>query len=239
MQDKIQFVKEYFDHTDTYITDNLVIGLRSKLLLKALPKIENKEILDIGCGNGENTLQFIENNKITYLDISNNMLDIVRRRITEKHLFNAEFINLDFESFNPHKKYDFLFLIGVLAHIDSIRKTFSQLSELSKDDGIIILQYTDPKNLISILIRIIGFLKMIVGKKHGYKINYYSTGEIHKNLDVYGLKSFKKVSFWPALPGFKLLPVHIRKFIYYEFLNSRMLQPLGGEIILFVSKSKV
>lgn len=235
MQLKQRAVKRYFDHTDAYITDNLVIRLRTKILEKFLSKLDNKEILDIGCGNGEITLPYILFNKITFLDISDSMLELVRRRIPECALDNAEIINCDFESFNPDKKYDYLIMLGVLAHVDSIDNTILKLSELRKDNSIIVLQYTNSRNLISIFLRIIAYLKGGYFKKYGYKMNYSSSNDLYKVLNKYRLKCYNRISYWPALPGFKLLPRGIREYLYLKILNSNMLQFLGGEKILFIS----
>jgi 2-polyprenyl-3-methyl-5-hydroxy-6-metoxy-1,4-benzoquinol methylase len=234
MSKKKQVVQKYFDQTGTYLNDNMVIGLRKNLIINNLSKIENKEIIDIGCGNGEITLPYIEKNKVTFLDLSNNMLDIVRKRISDKYLNNAEIINQDFSSFHPGKKYDYLFLIGVLAHVESISKTISKLSELSNNDGIIILQYTNSKNLISLMLRITGYLKMLLSKSYGYKINYLSSREAEKILNTLELKCYKKLSYWPALPGFILMPKKVRLYFYLKILNSKILSSLGGEKILFI-----
>jgi len=234
MDDKYQNVQKYFNQTDTYLNNNLVISLRSKLIVNNLPEIENKEIIDIGCGNGEITLPFIYNNKITFLDISINMLDLVLKKIPSGYLKNAELVNKDFGSFNTEKKYDYLFLIGVLAHVESISKTISKLSELSKDDGNIILQYTNSYNIISIILRITGSFKKIMGIKYGYKINLISTIELNKILSIYNLECIKRISYWPALPGFKLIPKCIRKYFYFKILNGNILHALGGEKILVI-----
>ena len=42
------------------------------------------------------------------------------------------------------------------------------------------------------------------------------------------------VSYWPSLPGFRLLPLSIRKIVYFKLLNGRLLRSLGGEILLFI-----
>jgi 2-polyprenyl-3-methyl-5-hydroxy-6-metoxy-1,4-benzoquinol methylase len=234
MPDRKHFIENYFDNTNIYLNDNLVIDLRAKLILNNLPKIENKEIIDIGCGNGEISLPYLENNKITFLDLSDNMLELVRKRIPQESFGNAELIKLDFENYPYNKKFDFLFLLGVLAHVQSVSNTISKIADLTKNDGIIILQYTNSKNIISLVLRIIGYLKMLMGQKYGYKINFFSTGELTKILNFHELKWYNKISYWPALPGFKLIPKGVRKYFYYKVLNGKILHSLGGENILFI-----
>jgi 2-polyprenyl-3-methyl-5-hydroxy-6-metoxy-1,4-benzoquinol methylase len=237
MPDKKQLVEGYFNKTDGYLNDNLVIGLRSKLIVNSLPKIENKDILDIGCGNGEITLTYIKNNKITFLDLSCNMLDLVRSRILNEYYNNAEFVNAEFGAYAYDKKFDYIFLIGVLAHVESIDETISKLSVLLKHDGDVIIQYTNSRNIISGILRMIGYFKSAFNKRYGYKINFFSTKEIISILNQYGLKCYNKISYWPALPGFKLIPKGIRGKFYYKILNSSFLHSLGGEKILFIKSS--
>ena len=113
-------VKNFFDETDNYLKNNIGIELRSKLIKKELPDLKDKIILDIGCGNGDLTLPYIEDNKITFLDLSDKMLEIVHSKIPAGYYQYAEFINVDLDSFELTKKYDYVFMIGVLAHVNSV-----------------------------------------------------------------------------------------------------------------------
>ena len=71
-------VKEYFDKTDDYIKANPVIQVRKKIIGEIVGELKGKQIIDIGCGNGELTREFIYNNRITFLDISEKMLELAR-----------------------------------------------------------------------------------------------------------------------------------------------------------------
>lgn len=237
MQAKFQHVKKHFDNTECYIDDNLVIGMRGNLIRENLPDLKNMEILDIGCGNGEITLPYLKDNSITFLDISKNMLDLVRKKINNEFISNAEIINEDFQNFCPRKKYDYVFLIGVLAHVESIPETIKKTTEIIKNDGSVVLQYTNSSNIVAVLLRIIGQLKKLFKKEYDYKINYFTDKTINNVLDNYSIMVMKKISYWPALPGFKYVPIVLRTFLYNRVLNGSLLRPLGGERILVVNLS--
>ncbi len=235
MQTRSRRVKNYFDQTDNYLKNKFGIASRSSLINRNLPELKNKIILDIGCGNGEVTLPYIENNKITFLDLSDKMLDIVRSRIPQEYHQNAEFVNIDLDSFNYVKKYDYLFLIGVLAHVNSVEMTISKVSQLLDCDGTLIIQFTNSNNIISLIVKLLGEIKKMFGKSLNYKVNSNSFRVIRKELRKNKLEYFKKVNYWPSLPGFSLIPNRVRGFVQSKILNSKLIQPLGGEILLFVS----
>jgi len=238
MQDKAQKVKDYFNETDNYLKKNPEIALRSSLIKKNLPDLNNKNILDIGCGNGDITLPYIKNNNITFLDFSEKMLEIVRKKIPNEYRQNAQFLNIDLNQLSGDKKYDYLFVIGVLAHVNSIELTFSKFVELLDSDGTIIVQFTNRTNIISILTTFIFEIKYMFRKKPPFKVNYTSLHNIKKELQKSKLAYYTKVAFWPAsLPGFGMFPEGVRSFIY-KLLNGKILRPLGSEVLLFVSLAK-
>jgi ubiquinone/menaquinone biosynthesis C-methylase UbiE len=238
MQTRTEIVKEYFNETDIYLKDNLEIPLRCRLIQKTFPDPENKNILDIGCGNGDITLPYIKKNKITFVDLSDKMLEIVRSKIPAAYSGQAEFLNIDLDKFGATKKYDHVFMIGVLAHVNSLPAAFSRLAGLVDKEGTLIIQFTNRKNFSSFMMRVIFKIKRMFGKGREYKMNKMSVRDITRELDKNRLEYYHKAVYWSSLPGFGLLPKGFRKFIYYKVLNSRLLRPLGGEVILFISAAK-
>jgi ubiquinone/menaquinone biosynthesis C-methylase UbiE len=87
--------KIYFDNTDIYLRLNPVIKLRKKIIQEILVDQKNMQIIDIGCGNGELTKDFLCSNQVTFLDISNNMLTQAKKNIDAGYIKNATFINSD------------------------------------------------------------------------------------------------------------------------------------------------
>jgi 2-polyprenyl-3-methyl-5-hydroxy-6-metoxy-1,4-benzoquinol methylase len=238
MQTRSQQVKYYFNETDNYLKNKFLIAIRSRLIKKNLPDLKNKSILDIGCGNGDLTLPYIIDNKITFIDLSDKMLEIVRSNIPVEYYHHAKLLNIDIDKFDLKETYDYVFMIGVLAHINSPEITFSRLAGLLDSDGTLIIQFTNSTNIISFLTRLISKIKNIFGESLGYKMNYTSLQKITKELGKNRLEYYNKVTYWPELSGSRFLSEGIRKFIYYKLLNSRPFRPLGSEILLFISLVK-
>ncbi len=238
METRVEKVKDYFNETENYLKDNLEIDLRISLINKNIPAPKNKNIVDIGCGNGDLTLPYIANNNITFVDLSDKMLEIVQSKIPVESKSHAEFLNVDIDKFGLKKKYDYVFIIGVLAHVNSLERTFSRLAELLERDGILIIQFTNKRNLISYIMKLIFHIKTTFGKERKYKMNYTSQTDILTELKKNNLECNGKSVYWSSLPGFSLLPRGIRKIFYYNVLNSRLLRPLGGEIVMYISSAK-
>lgn len=236
MQTRTQKVEDYFNETDRYLRNNLIISLRSRLLKENLPDLKNKYILDIGSGNGDLTLPYIKDNKITFLDLSDKMLEIVRSKIPKESYQNGEFINIDLDKFVHTKKYNYVFMIGVLAYVNSLENTFSKLEGLLDDNGTLIIEFTNSRNIITIAKRLIYKVTKMFGNDLGFNMNNISFQEIKKELRKNKLEYNNLLTYWPPLPGFRLLPKSNRNFIYYKLLNSKLLMALGSEIILFISK---
>lgn len=235
MLEKNKKIHSFFSNTSSYINNNLVIELRSKLINSNLNYLSQKEILDVGCGNGDISLPFLyNNNKVTFLDISESMLEIVKTKIPGHLLNSVEFINMNFENFFSKKDYDLIILLGVIAHVESLSLVFSKLVDYLKKDGILVIQYTDKNNLLSLILRIIRYIKSLFGIKYGYEINYTSSKEINELLRLKSLFCFNKISYWPALPGFKFLPMGLRRCLFFKVMNNSSFKEMGSEKILFL-----
>lgn len=228
-------VKEYFDNTDDYIKANPIISIRKRIIKEIVSDLKNKQIIDIGCGNGELTKEFISTNRITFLDISAKMLDLVTLNIPKEHINHASFVNTDILSFKPDQTFDLVVCAGVIAHVEDIPRLLVKLKEISTEDGIIILQYSAAEKLISKLNQI-KYGVFNKGKYH-YKINYTNSSFINKLIDQTGLNIIKKVKYLPVSPLFSIFNYRT-KIKYMNFLyRNKLFAFLNSEIILYLSKT--
>lgn len=67
-------------------------------------KLDNKVILDLGCGNGRYTLHLAKSAKLVYaLDISNEMIENVKSDANLYNIYNVEYFCADWDSFDINR----------------------------------------------------------------------------------------------------------------------------------------
>lgn len=157
-----EIIYEFFNKTDNYLNKNFGVVIRTKIIKDILGFKSNKDILDVGCGDGSITLDYGKNNNLFLIDQSKNMLDLAKINADKKDIKNINYNNLKFEKFIPKKnKYDIIIALGLLAHVESIHITFTKLISCLKNDGMIILQYSDYDKILT-------------------KINLYFSNKVYK-----------------------------------------------------------
>ena len=181
-------VKAFFDKAEHYITRNPSILTRAALIKDFFATIKNKEILDLGCGDGQLTVQFLSDNRVTFVDFSSEMLKCVVKEIPTNNAMNATIIQSTIEDFSSHRRYDVVFCVGVLAHVTSIEDTLQHISKFVGLDGYLVLQYTDADNL---------YTKMSRLWMHGLKKGWRSTRpySLNKTCKKEVMSILKKLSF--------------------------------------------
>ena len=78
---KKQRVVDFFSHVDKYVSNNPIIELRKRIFKEIIGDIKDSKILDVGCGDGSITMDFLKKNEVTFLDITKEMLDLTRDKI--------------------------------------------------------------------------------------------------------------------------------------------------------------
>lgn len=236
MQSHAEKSKTFFNNTDNYIRSNVIITFRKLLVNKLLGKIKEKKIIDIGCGNGELTFEYLNDNYVTFFDVSEKMLDIVKSKTPSSLKNKATYINDDIISYSFKDKFEIIICIGVVAHVSNIEELLLKLTKLIDDDGILLLQYSDNRKLISKLNRFKAWL--FKTDKYNYKINHTSSFEIEKSLTSLGFRISAKEPYFPVSPFF--LPFNEKNRLNLVMLSNRnrFLRFFGSEIILKIKKQK-
>src|SRR5260370_7711186 len=97
MNSRIDQVKTLFAQPEGYLRSDFNIRIRAEVVEGFVGDKVFKSILDIGCGNGAISLPLLrEDNRLTLLDLSSNILSIARSHIPPEHATRVETINQDF-----------------------------------------------------------------------------------------------------------------------------------------------
>jgi 2-polyprenyl-3-methyl-5-hydroxy-6-metoxy-1,4-benzoquinol methylase len=232
MQKAIQ-VKTFFDATDIYLKNNPVVKLRKFIIKDILSGYGGLNIIDVGCGDGELTLDLIEQNTVTFLDLSENMLALSKKKIPTYYWDNAKFIQADIMNYAPNIKYDIVVCFGVLAHVENVESLILKLKDIVKENGLIILQYSDSDNFIS---KINYWRYKYFGRnKYNYNINQTSTSQINKILVQVGLVISYKIVYLPISPLFSIFGYKTRlKLLFLFYKKQEKYSYLGSEIVLCI-----
>ena len=63
-------VAGYFNQPEAYLKNGFDIAVRKKIITQLLGDISNKHILDMGCGNGALSMDYLEHNQVHFVDLA-------------------------------------------------------------------------------------------------------------------------------------------------------------------------
>lgn len=109
-----------------------------------LPSIQNKKIVDLGCGYGGNCKEFVLEGakKVTGIDISEKMLEVA---INENFDEKIEYINLDMQEINVlQDKYDLVFSSLAFHYVKDFQLLIKKIYNLLNKDGVLLFSQEHP-----------------------------------------------------------------------------------------------
>lgn len=102
----------------------------------------NLIVLDLGVGTGQSIKVFVNKNcKISAVDISNKMLQIVKRKCPEVKTFKYDINNGLTGLHFKHEFFDIIIAVGILEFIKNIKRIIKETHQLLKTDGYFIFTY--------------------------------------------------------------------------------------------------
>lgn len=169
---------------------------RVPLTIKECGDLNNKTVLDIGCGSGR--ISFLlakENAKVTGLDYSKNMIDLAKKyQIQLKQTSNTEFICCDFlHDFTTKQKYDISIAIGFFDYVHDPIVILKKIKSVTNNK--FIASYPAKFSLNTPL-------RKIWLKSRNCPVFFYTTKNIKKIYTKAGMKIINIIS----LPRDSLLP---------------------------------
>jgi ubiquinone/menaquinone biosynthesis C-methylase UbiE len=104
-----------------------------------------KHVLDVGCGDGSLSLPFLgENCRITFLDLSNGMLNRVAARVPDNLRHQTKLLNGDFTQIDlPPASFDLVLFVGVLAYVPDVSKIADRIRQVIRPGGLLMTECTD------------------------------------------------------------------------------------------------
>ena len=100
LDSRLERARTHCANPSPYLTGNYNISLRARIVKQLLGEISNYRILDLGCGDGTISLQFLAaNNHITLVDLSDGMLQRAKRNTPSESVTHVDYMCWDiFES---------------------------------------------------------------------------------------------------------------------------------------------
>jgi ubiquinone/menaquinone biosynthesis C-methylase UbiE len=109
------------------------------------------QVLDIGCGDGSLSLPFLSNScRVTYLDLSSAMLDIVKKRVPHDLLSQASFVKGDITQIDlPPASFDAILFVGVMAYVSDVAATAKTIRQFIRPGGTLVVECTDAAHILA------------------------------------------------------------------------------------------
>ena len=171
--DNETFLKGYLGIRENENNHNNLIEQPS--MKKLLPSLYGKRVLDLGCGYGENAMEFIKNGAkcVVGVDISTKMLDIAKSK--NAHLC-IQYLNMDMAKIDEiDEKFDLVYSSLAFHYIEDFKKLLKSIHNLLNEDGVLLFSQEHPLTTATIDGKG-DFNKSEDGKYLSYTFSNYNQG---------------------------------------------------------------
>lgn len=166
--------------------------LEQPAMKEMLPTLENKAVLDLGCGCGTNCVEFINNgaSKVVGVDISEKMLSVAKKDACHE---NIKYLNMSMTDITElNEKFDLVYSSLAFHYIKDFEKLCKDIYSLLNKDGYILFSQEHP--LITSTVDGNGhYNKDENGRKVSYTFsNYNESGERKVHWYVDGVTKYHR-----------------------------------------------
>ncbi|MBN2117181.1 MAG: class I SAM-dependent methyltransferase [Anaerolineales bacterium] len=233
----VEAVQSYFDKTQLYLARNTGIQIRAQIVRELLGEIENSRILDLGCGDGSLSIQFLmPSNHITLLDVSKKMLMLADQKIPVACKHQIALCNLDFLEFTCEQPFDLVLCVGVLAHASSIQAVLQTINRLLRPGGRCLLQFSDQEQLVARITSLYYEFWRGQNDSYTYRINSIRRSEMQSLIRQNNFLLIKEKKYWAMLPGIGKLPTKVAYRFLMRLSQNDLISSLGGDKIWLLIK---
>lgn len=228
-------VRAFFG-TDHYLERNPGIHIRALLVRDLLGSPADSRIIDVGCGDGSISLQFLPvASRLTLVDRSPNMLTRARENSPPEYRSRVEYVHSDLLDFIPDHPYDIVLCIGVLAHVDSVEATVARVAELIRPGGRAVLQVTDYDQALSRVLFASYALRDALTHERSYALNKMTAAEVVEIAARHGMQLAASRRYSLAMPGMGKLPYSwLRRFEEFAMRHPFLSRHSSQSMILLV-----
>jgi ubiquinone/menaquinone biosynthesis C-methylase UbiE len=222
-------VRRRFNDPDHYLYNNFEIISRAGILRTMLPSAEGLTILDVGCGDGSLSLQFLAEAKhVTLVDLSKGMLLRAEAKIPPALFHKVTIANADLMQFVPAEPADVVICVGVLAHVERLEPAIRKLVSMTKVGGRCVVQITDHD-------RAVGRIQSAFSRGT-YPLLSISGFELQQIASAAGFRNCQRANHYLLLPGMGRLPG--RWLLTYDsfVLNCPLLSRVAPSAILMFER---
>lgn len=188
--DNQDFFKEYKSMRDRKINANELIEI--PIMKSMLPDLKGKNVLDLGCGEGEMSCYFAQmgSNSVLGLDISENMLMEAKKQNVYP---NVHFQKMAMEDIGQiEEKFDVIFSSLAFHYIEDFEKLMKDISSLLKEGGMLLFSQEHPVVLASILPKGMPKYVEVDGKRVFNLCDYNQNGERKFNWNIEGVVKYHR-----------------------------------------------
>ena len=216
MNTHTQKVAKYFNTPESYLKNRFDILARKQIIEELLGFVTGSSILDMGCGNGALSMDYLSSNKVHFVDIAENMLEIVRAQVADRYAAkNWIFTQASLDDFQSEQTFDIVLAIGLLAHVEDLDKSMEKLSSLVRPGGQLLIQFTDYDAWSSKAY--FGFRSLVSTYHQTNKIGLSKLELLWREHKLIK-KKIKAYSF--MFPGMGFLPYALKKWIQEKSIGS-------------------
>jgi len=232
-------VSAYFANPRLYFRGRYIVDLRRKLAGELLGSLKGSRILDLGCGDGSVSLQFLENgNQITLVDPSRAMLTLAKNSIPEQYTHSVRVVESTVEDL-PEEQFDLVICLGLLAHVQSAEGAFRKIAACVRPGGRCLVQITDHDRGIASLVRLFGSVRNLLQPCGRYAANATTGAQLEEWSRQSGLTCLTTRTYSVGIPGAgRVLP---QRWLYKYAklsLDSAVMEPLCSEVLALFQKAK-
>ena len=115
--------------------------------IKILHKIKKMSVMDVGSGRQAAAFMKLGARSVDHYDISAYNIRKIKKHLKNKKKFFSKLGDICKKNFNKNKKYDFIYLQGIIHHTKYPSKALQNISEACNQNGIVWLYHYQPTSL--------------------------------------------------------------------------------------------